>query len=224
MEANKTFDDQFEKLIFENKLKWFPWVGRNYQTNDNKILVIGESHYCGTDLKSLEKHENPEFTRKFVVPELAIKYLTDDKRSATLFRNFNLGMFALKSIKESAREEGWGEMSFYNFIQEPMKDIKQRPTKVQIENGWLVFKNLIEILKPTKVIFIGSKVSEGYNKYLKNLRIEFEKIRIINTISERQKHRLLRLKIEDEWIDCHFIKHTSRFFSWKKWNEILPNL
>ncbi len=212
---NNKFDKQ---LIGIADLKWRPWIGVKFENSANRILVIGESHYQGTSEDSIRKHKNPDFTR-IVVDELAIKYLTNDKRRATLFRNLNFALVGLSSRVKSTREKLWSELAFYNFIQEPMKNNKTRPSKEQINQGWEVFIELVKIIQPKKVLFIGSKVAEDYYKILKELNIEFEKIKVIKSISSRQKHRYFKLNINNKEIEVNFIKHTSSFFSWKKWNK-----
>jgi hypothetical protein len=214
MKTNE-LDKKFRDLEY---LKWLPWVGENYMNSNNKILVVGESHYQGTTDESIEKHKNPEFTR-IVVNELAIQYLTKDKRSGTLFRNLNLALDGIASNSVELRKETWNQFAFYNFIQEPMVDISKRPSKVQIKEGWKVFLNVISILQPKKVLFIGSKVCDNYDLILNELGVDFEKIKIVKSISSRQKHRLLKLKIDGRDLEINFIKHTSSFFSWKKWNN-----
>ena len=206
------------KLKELNGLKWLPWVGENYMNSTSKILIIGESHYQGATEESIKKHENPEFTR-IVVNELAIRYLTNDKRSGTLFRNLNLALNGTSSNDKEVRREMWDQFAFNNFIQEPMDDISKRPSKEQIKEGWKVFLAVIKILQPEKVLFIGSKVSEKYDLILNELGVEFEKINIVKSISSRQKHRLLKLKIDGKDLEINFIKHTSSFFSWQKCNK-----
>jgi len=132
-----------ENLKTINDLYWNPWIGESFSNSTDKLLIVGESHYADPkNNESIEKHKNVDFTKK-VVSELAIKYLTTDKRSGTLFRNLNLALIGQDSLKMEIRDEKWNEFAFYNFIQEPMLSIKKRPSKIQVQQGWKVFIELL---------------------------------------------------------------------------------
>lgn len=63
-----------EKFIQIENLKWLPWVGDRFNSLalDNRMLIVGESHYHDNTPASIEKHNSPTFTRE-VVEELAIE-------------------------------------------------------------------------------------------------------------------------------------------------------
>lgn len=69
--CNPMTDENFGQI--EN-LKWLPWVGDRFNSLalDNKLLIVGESHYHDNTPDSIEKHNSPTFTRE-VVEELAIE-------------------------------------------------------------------------------------------------------------------------------------------------------
>jgi hypothetical protein len=217
---------ELQKIVDNKILKWLPWVGNAYQNSHIKLLIVGESHYSGVSPESKLKHQDENFTR-IVINELAIRYLTHDKRSGTLYRNLNLGLIGEKSSNLENRTNLWNKVSFYNFVQEEMQSIKQRPSKKQLFSGWESFIELVQILKPTQVLFIGSKVCEEFREVMNKSVIDFESIIIKEKLTSRQIHRFASIKLNDKKIDLHFIKHTSQFFSWKKWNEylkvIIPN-
>ena len=42
-----TSSEQYDILFKENdKLKWYPFVGKQYANSNVKVLIIGESHYA----------------------------------------------------------------------------------------------------------------------------------------------------------------------------------
>jgi hypothetical protein len=65
-------DDRKFKDI--SNLKWLPWVGEHFNSLDinNRLLIVGESHYHDNTPASIEKHNSPDFTRQ-VVEELAVE-------------------------------------------------------------------------------------------------------------------------------------------------------
>jgi hypothetical protein len=213
-------EKQLQKLVSESTLKWLPWIGNAYQNSNIKFLIVGESHYSGISPESKLKHQNENFTR-IVINELALRYLTNDKRSGTLYRNLNLSLIGEKSSNLESRTNLWNKVCFYNFIQEEMQSINQRPSKKQLFSGWESFDELVRILKPTHVLFIGSKVCEEFSEVMNKSSIEFESIKIKEKLTSRQIHRFASIKMNDKKIELHFIKHTSQYFSWQKWNEYL---
>lgn len=63
MNCDNFFDLQFK----EKKIHFFPWVGKKYQKQTQKILILGESHYYGENCSKKEKIQidnNPYFTRE----------------------------------------------------------------------------------------------------------------------------------------------------------------
>ena len=64
-----------KKLKNVKNQKWLPFVGDNYLkiSDNNKLLIVGESHYLDPDdPKSIERHNSIDFTRE-VIEELAIQ-------------------------------------------------------------------------------------------------------------------------------------------------------
>jgi hypothetical protein len=155
-------EKEYRELI-PNTLKWLPWIGNEYSTSSNKILIVGESHYSDSSEQSKNKHQNEKYTRD-VINELAIKYITKDKRSGTLFRNLNLALIGWNSSNIENRLKLWNKVCFYNFVQEEMKSLKDRPSKQQLVNGWESFIELVRIIQPTQVFFIGSKVCDEFSE------------------------------------------------------------
>jgi hypothetical protein len=64
MNTNK--DKEFKNV--EN-LKWLPFVGQNFfnSPNENKMLIVGESHYHDKSEESILKHDNPLYTRIVII-------------------------------------------------------------------------------------------------------------------------------------------------------------
>ncbi len=205
-----------EELIIDSKLTWLPWLGENYFNSKTKMLIVGESHYYNPISEndySFKKHESIDFTQ-IVVKEIAIKRDLKDKRSATMYENF------YRSIKTEgqSREEYWNSVAFYNFIQQPMHSIKQRPSQEMIAKAWSSFKSVVDILQPDVVIFIGVKCCEGFNEFAKDKNTPL-KVESSPEISNRQIPRSASITINSKIVPIHFIKHSSSFYSGSKWRE-----
>lgn len=209
--------DVDEDKIIGGQLTWFPWVGSNYTQSKQKVLVVGESHYY-SDLSAFPEHTDPKYTR-MIVECIGVADDRKNKKSATMFRNFYFSMRQESQTKESF----WNDVAFYNFIQQPMNSIQQRPNYEMVLKAWQSFENLIALLKPDKVVFIGVKACDGYNDCVSKLA-SFEgysplKVDAENKISNRQVPRLGSVTFNNKNIPIHFIKHSSAYYSWSKWRD-----
>lgn len=191
-------------------LKWDPYIGKNYFKNETRILVIGESHYKkGVDI---EKYENKNFTNHVVkVHAIQGKY-------SKLFPNFHKALFGELEFDE---QKLWDNLAFYNFVQRSMETNKKRPTKNDFIEGWSTFFKIVEVLKPTHCLFIGLSASKTLRiaAEFKNIEIlNFERCpKIQNTFPRKFSMRINNNKL----INVIFIKHSSQYFSWSKWNDFL---
>lgn len=209
-------ETELNTLIAEGKLKWLPWVGENYETSSKKILIIGESHYYNPkEPGSFEKNEQNNFTRE-IVKELAIRkkyYKTN------FFQNFH---YAVIGNDDFDSNKFWSSLSFYNFVQRSMKTNGKRPENKDFKKGWESFIEIIKILKPDTCIFVGSSCSITFNSSLKKHKIDFTTVKNIKKI-DRAFAKSSSININSKTTNIHFIRHTSKYFSWRKWNEYLKN-
>jgi len=187
-------------------LRWLPWIGKEYIYSE-RMLIVGESHYLtGTEKNRLEA-EQQNFTRNVVQT-----FCIDHKKRQSTFDNLARCLFGNQKMSSNERAEKWIHLAFYNFIQRPMKNNKKRPTLDDIKKGWKVFAELIKILKPTHCIFIGFAAADCNNPYKCE---RGEKV-------GRYAARLFSIELEDEnTCRCIAIKHTSQYFSWEEWRNLL---
>lgn len=204
------------KLSNIEKLKWLPFVGNEYFNNsfDNRMIIIGESHYLSEKDFSSGMDKNLSLTRE-IVDWIGIK---KNYGRTKFFQNLYRALFQNDNIDIT---RFWGMISFYNFVQRPMKTRKSRPSVDDFINGWEVFFELLEILKPNKCIFIGTSASHHLKTAISKSNFTIVNFRRAEKIS-RTYPRILTIKNKaDEETEILFIQHTSQFFSWSKWNKFL---
>ena len=200
-------------------LKWLPWIGAKYFDTEQRLLIVGESHYLlPKNDKYYEKNkqeaEQPDFTRNVVQT-----YCLESTKPQLFYDNLNRCLFGKGDISKIAfkdREKMWQQLAFYNFVQRPMKNNKKRPKSEDWDTGWKVFGELIKILKPTKCIFIGVAAADNYNPYECH-RLKKEKV---GNVAPRS----FTVQLDEQLsVLCVAIKHTSHHFSWKEWRNFLKN-
>jgi hypothetical protein len=202
-----------EILINANGLKWLPWVGNNYESNDNKILIVGESHYHDETKESSEKHQDLKFTRK-VIEELAIDRYYYGTR---IFPNLHKALFRNDEFDSN---KFWNLVAFYNFVQRPMNTNKSRPDYKDFYNGWNTFFSLAEILRPQTCIFVGTSAANSLMDSIQESEYSCNGVKWEDFISNAYA-KTATIEKNGNQIRLIFIRHTSSMFSWDKWNKYL---
>lgn len=104
-----------------------PWVGPDYEKADRKILVIGDSHYCGTHDRcgvrgncSLEEMgECRNFTMNTISAYLAFRTGTGGKENwmTRTYYRFDQLYYGKDAVSEEESIALWNRVAFYNFLQ-----------------------------------------------------------------------------------------------------------
>lgn len=206
-------DEQFSQI--EN-LKWFPWVGSQYNfiLPNNKLLIVGESHYHDNTPASIEKHNSPTFTRE-VIEELAIER---EYYNTRIFPNLHRALFRNDGFDSPTF---WNLVSFYNFIQRPMETNKGRPSYDDFYNSWFPFFEIVKLLKPRVCLFIGTSSANSLESAVQNTKFSIDGIKYEDYISNAYARTAIMKDKDNNEIQLIFIRHTSQMFSWSKWNEYL---
>ena len=198
-------DSQFRQI---EGLKWLPWIGKEYFHSAHRVLIVGESHYLTGTKTNQQEVSQPDFTRNVIQT-----FCVNHKNAQPTFDNLMRCLFGKPKMTPDMRMGIWQHLAFYNFVQRPMKSNQKRPTKEDMQTGWKVFSELIKILNPTECIFIGVAAADSYNPY--ECRRSKEKVGNVAA-------RLFSVKIDKyNFFPCIAIKHTSQYFSWRKWHNFL---
>jgi len=197
-------------------IKWLPFVGsRFFETpEENRVLIVGESHYHDNTEESIIKHDNPYYTR-IVINELAIdRFYWNTK----IFPNFHKTLFGNDDFDTNIF---WNLVSYYNFIQRPMETNKGRPSSKEFSGSWKTFFDIVKILKPKVCLFIGNTSADQLLKAIPDSGFSCEKVNWVEQINGAYAKVALIKNEENEEIKILFIKHTSQRYTWQKWNAYL---
>lgn len=213
--SDKQFDAQFDKVA---NLTHYPWIGSGYASAPKRVLIMGDSHYT-IDEKTKEFCQeeydrcisDKEYTRGIIGCEIGSpgswpfhKYL-----EKTFLDEANMNVEAF-----------WNKVASYNFIQEPMKSINEKPSHADYETAWKCFADVIQIIKPNVCIFFGLRNKEGINILdEKNVK---HSIKYFDTKVNNSWPMVGDLKFEDGYkLPFYMIHHTSRFYSPQLWHNFL---
>lgn len=177
MENNKTKNNivpSGEISVLRNVF-FRPWVGKYYKTSAPKILVIGDSHYCGecgtgdpekecgqrrgdTVDRKWYKDGCPNFTKDI------IKFHLNDEegkiRAYGAFDEYMIEHSASADDEETFKVKVnclWNHIAFYNFVQTACSKLSKRLAygPEDREKSIPYAESVIQSLKPDFIIFWG---------------------------------------------------------------------
>jgi len=130
-------------MVYPPSVFFIPWEGENYKTASRRLLLLGESHHGS--------HPKSSWTI-----EVVKQYVANDLRE-TWFRTFTaIGQVVTgKTPSEIDRPEFWGSVAFYNYVQEPVPEARDRPTEQMFAAAREPFMQVLTILRPTHIIALG---------------------------------------------------------------------
>lgn len=213
---DKSFDKKLEEI---SNLTWLPWIGKNFNKANRKLLIVGESHYAFSDndveyeKRFRETTEDKELTRKCIY-ESPICSDWPNKTFDNIHRVF-------LETNDFDKELFWENVAFYNFIPRLMDyRKKERPMWVDFYSSWDTFIKVVQILKPTDCVFIGVSSANSLNLAMEEQRIKYTPVEWLEGIGTAYA-RISSIEFDSYKLKISFIQHASQMFSWSKWNVFL---
>ncbi len=142
-----------------------PWIGKNYflGSNEKKILVLGESHYCGEGCPTcgeLFETKCHGFTnnvmKKYLDYKLGKGNVEDWMKTFTRFVNIFYG----DQVDVEKILSFWDSVIFYNYVQIAMEDARISPSENNFNNSETAFKEILEEYEPDLIIVWGDRLWE----------------------------------------------------------------
>lgn len=136
------------------------WVGKNYQTSKNKILVLGESWY-GQEVS---------------IAEYISKWAAREIKDTTFSRIFNAGSGSHTSkATESELLDFWHTIVFYNYVVGTVGETRShRPTKMQYEFSESSLNLILKQFAPDGVWVLGKEQSHYSVPVIESLCLPYE--------------------------------------------------
>ena len=196
----------------------YPWIGSDYASAPKRVLIIGDSHYTidrNTKEFCQEEYDrcisDKEYTRGIIGCEIGSP------------GSWSFHKYLEKTFLDEANmnvEAFWNKVASYNFIQEPMKSINEKPSHADCETAWKCFADVIQIIKPNVCIFFGLRNKEGIN-ILDEKNVKYS-IKYFDAKVNNSWPMVGDLKFEDGYkLPFYMIHHTSRFYSPQLWHDFL---
>lgn len=213
--SDKRFDSQFDKVA---NLVHYPWVGSGYASAPKRVLIMGDSHY--TIDRNTKEFCQEEYDRCITDKEYTREIIGCEIKNPG---SWSFHKYLEKTFLDEANmnvEAFWNKVASYNFIQEPMKSINEKPSHADCETAWKCFADVIQIIKPNVCIFFGLRNKEGIN-ILDEKNVKYS-IKDFDTKVNNSWPMVGDLKFEDGYkLPFYMIHHTSRFYSPQLWHDFL---
>jgi hypothetical protein len=218
-----SFDNDFKNKEVYPVLPWLPWVGNEYSTTSVKTLIMGESTYNWADNDKERKHVEQSLKTDIHLRKIhhtnAIEFKGTHSRYA---RNLEQAIFQRKQGNKFDAHSLWTKVAYHNLVLIPMETLKQRPTIRNYKKGWSVFLTLIASLEIDQCLVIGLNRTKikSLVKQLGDSGIGYEYQELKPSVSGLNPKYIV-IKFKNKQIKLLFIKHSSSYFSWSKWGDVI---
>jgi hypothetical protein len=98
---------------------------------------------------------------------------------------------------------------------------KERPNGEDFFLGWLVFLNVLKVLRPEACVFIGVAASNSFNDAMSDLGITHTHLKWENRLNNIYLRSPVEVEYQGVKTKIVFIKHASSYFSWADWHAYL---
>ena len=151
-----------------NKLKnvfFRPWVGKDYEEgiDGKKILILGESHYCGGcndcgDL-SIEEEDCRNFTTLKCVDSY-LRYNIGEETASNWHRTFTkyVNVFHNKKVNRNEMVKFWDSVLFYNYVQYSTNEARISPKGIEFSDSETAFFEILDVFKPDLILVWGKRL------------------------------------------------------------------
>jgi hypothetical protein len=148
-------------------IRFKPFVGTEYQKQDFKILILGESHYLNDSdfIDYLDGNKKVELITNNVVNGY-LNYKKTGKSYANWMNTFTKFSNVLNGKKSSIKEtvEFWQSSSFYNYVQAPTKGPRISPSEEEFKQSFDALTEVVEEIKPNLIFFWGHRLWNNFPK------------------------------------------------------------
>ena len=176
-----------------------PWVGKEYNANTKRLLILGESHYGPP---SMPGNSTILLTREYAEGLWNHRFWTNIMQAV-------LG----KPHCEIDRVEFWNRVAFYNYVQQPVAETAGvAPTPDMFLASKAAFFSVLSELAPTSILVLSKRLWE-------NLPSEGRpglSISIGDTTRETWLYPIDGGEVLASWIP-----HPSWGFSWRRWHPLI---
>lgn len=201
-----------------NSVFFEPWVGGEYWSGGmfgKRIMVLGESHYCGSGCPGCGVGDRCRgFTTKVIKD-----YLDPNVKREGWMNTFKKFERSLVNRSTSPQESVriWNSVMFYNFLQVAMGGPRQAGTDEQYRNAAGAFFSVLDKYEPDLVIAWGDQLwgKLPWERWTEGEALMVDGYRVNNGYYRMASGRQAR-------IIC--VYHPSTGYSWDFWHKVIAEV
>lgn len=205
-----------------DKVRFLPWIGKDYQNGGifgKRILVLGESHYCGSCTREMCEH-NFDDCRDFTVSVVSDSYLNKQREYANWMKTFTCFERSLVGewTDEESRIKIWDSVAFYNYLQYALDTPGKAGESDAYQKAIEPFYQVLDYCKPELIIVWGKRLwgwLPGDTRWEECESMKFGSLVVDNgyyKLSNGNKAKVFP------------VYHPSRGYAWEFWHEVIKNM
>lgn len=185
------------------KINFLPFVGKNYYNGGifgKKILILGESHHC-----------NPGEASENFTSDVMKKHLYEESYST--FTKFERSLVGHETDCDE-RIKIWNSLIFYNYLQEPMSDVRLAGTREQYRDAESALFAVLEKYQPEYMVVWGARLWDYIptNNWVGKTPMNIGDFSVMHgeyLLSGNKRVKTIR------------VYHPSSGYSWDRWYKVL---
>ena len=127
-----------------------PWTGINFKPGDG-LLVISESAYCWQTNGHVECPQ-PDHPSGNTVNHWAIEHFEERGSEGRYAASVTRALCGVINPSRQERIAAWSQVAYSIYVQDAMPNQHARPTNVDMQNASRPFLDLLEELRPARVL------------------------------------------------------------------------
>lgn len=151
-----------------------PWVGSNYSKETTKLLVFGDSHYCGCcdrcgvhgNCSLDEMSDCSDFTQKVVKKYLKWRKGTGEEEDwMSTYLKFDRIYYGRKEISTEETFRLWESIAFSNFLQTAWQTSKENRfyPVIEYQASSLMAMEIVKTLEPDYILVWGNRAYKNFS-------------------------------------------------------------
>ena len=186
-----------------------PWVGAKYKSSKPRIMLLGESVYG-----DVPKEEGSEFVINMINAVYTQTWCNPYFTKVTNLLN-------QLNISWAANEfDCWGNLLFYEYVQEPLDSARVRPTTEQWEKSEIAFEEILNEYKPQLILVLGKELYKRLPELNGDIQDNFKyKYNGKEFSSECWKYN-----VNNKDIYVLEVQHPSSGFSYEPWVKMINKM
>jgi hypothetical protein len=167
-----TFDAELQSSLkhLVNYPGYLPFIGNGWESQKDKILFIGESHYLPKTSNGKSRSDTwYDMTQEKLAPgdfqNINTRGVVNDAETRTGFNSPYSIFYNIRDAFNEARqlpkskESFFKDFAFYNYFQRPAETFGKSiyNTRLDDEIAYKTLKAIVQIAKPTAIIFVSKK-------------------------------------------------------------------